>query len=187
MKLKNFFLGGILFVIGLLMVITPSTCIKIVVILVGAATAVNGVYNFVKYYRISDDPVYKRTILIKCLTSLIVGIVAVFCPLFLMKTVSTIWTIITYVLAIYFVMFAATGFFSSSVLKSLPEQDRKRITNESFIYLLIAILLFTIPIGTIISTLFRIAGVCGLIFGLVVIVREILIQNNIITKEIAEK
>ncbi len=178
MKIKNYFLGGMLAVIGLLMVIIPETCIKTVVILVGAATAVNGVYTFLKFYKNSEDKLYKRTVLVKFLTSLIVGIIAVFFPLLLMNTVKTIWTIITYVLAIFFVLYAVSGFFSSSLIKDLSAEDKKRITQESFIYLLIAIVLFIIPAGSIMQTLFRIVGVLGLIFGFVIIIREIIVSKN---------
>ncbi|MBR5645457.1 MAG: DUF308 domain-containing protein [Treponema sp.] len=174
MKFKNFLLGAILMVTGILMIAVPETCIKTIVIMIGAATAVNGIYTLINFYKLSDDKIYKRTVLIKCLSSVIVGIIAVLFPLLLMKTVAAIWTVITVILAIYFILFAVAGFFSSSLIRDLPDEEKKRITQESFIYLLIAVVLFIIPIGKIISTLFRIAGIAGTVIGVVIIIREII-------------
>jgi uncharacterized membrane protein HdeD (DUF308 family) len=177
MKFKNFLLGAILTVTGILMIAIPETCIKTIVIMIGAATAINGIYTLINFYKLSDDKIYKRTVLVKCLSSVIVGIVAVLFPLLLMKTVAAIWTVITIILAVYFVLFAVAGFFSSSLIKDLSVEDKKRITQESFIYLLIAVVLFIIPVGKIISTLFRIAGVAGTVIGLVIIVKETILVS----------
>ena len=174
MKFKNFLLGAVLMVTGILMIAVPETCIKTIVIMIGAATAVNGIYTLINFYKLSDDKIYKRTVLIKCLSSVIVGIIAVLFPILLMKTVAAIWTVITVILAIYFILFAVAGFFSSSLIRDLPDEEKKRITQESFIYLLIAVVLFIIPIGKIISTLFRIAGIAGTVIGVVIIIREII-------------
>ena len=177
MKVKNIILGIILAVTGILMLAIPDTCIKTIVIMLGALTAFNGVYNFINFYKLSNETIYRRTMIIKCLSSVIVGIVAVLFPLLLMKTVAAIWTVITIILAVYFVLFAVAGFFSSSLIKDLSVEDKKRITQESFIYLLIAVVLFIIPVGKIISTLFRIAGVAGTVIGLVIIVKEIILVS----------
>lgn len=178
MKLKNYFLGALLAVMGLVMLIWPSFCIKIVVILAGVATVATGIYNLAKTTQVSEDPAYKKASFIKNIVSILIGIIAVLCPLLLMKSVSVIWTIITYVLAIYFVIYAISGFFISSYTKDLDSEIRKRITTESLIYFLIAILLFVLPLGEIIKTIIRIAGAVAIVVGAVFITREIVYSKK---------
>lgn len=173
MKLKNYILGAILGIIGLLMIIIPETCIKFVVILVGIAATANGIYSIAKYYNLNSSPIYKRTLLLKSITSIIIGIIAVLCPIILMNSISAIWTIITFILAVYSVLYALTGFFIVSFVSNLNNESRKRIATESFIYFLIAILLFIIPIGAIVQTLFRIAGIVALVLAVILIAREV--------------
>lgn len=178
MKLKNYFLGALLAVIGLVMLIWPTFCIKIVVILAGAATVAGGIYNLAKNSNVSEDPAFKKASFIKNIVSILIGIVAVLCPLLLMKSVTVIWTVITYVLAIYFVIYAISGFFISSYTKDLDSEFRKRITTESMIYLLIAILLFVLPIGAVVETIIRIAGAVAIVTGAVFITREIVYSKK---------
>lgn len=178
MKLKNYFLGVLLAVIGLVMLIRPAFCIKIVVILAGAATVANGVCNLAKTTQVSEDPAYKKTSFIKNIVSILIGVIAVLCPLLLMKSVSVIWTVITYVLAVYFVIYAISGFFISSYTKDLDSEIRRRITTESMIYLLIAILLFVLPIGAVIETIIRIAGAVAIVVGAIFITKEIVYSKK---------
>lgn len=180
---KNFFLGIIIAIISLLMIFIPNTCIKVIVILVGAATLINGIYTLVKFYDLNNDKTYKKILLIKCITGIIIGLIAVLFPIFLMKSISAIWNIITFILAFYCVVYAMAGFFSSAFVKNLDEDVRKRITSESFIYLLIAIILFVIPIGAVIETIFRIAGIVALVIAIIIIAREFTTKkDNIETK-----
>lgn len=184
MKLKNLFLGLFFIVIGIIMISTPETCIKVIVFFTGIATIINGIYNLKNFLDLSDNPVYKKTLKIKSISSIIIGVLAVLFPLALMKSVEAIWTIVTFVLAVYFVFFAVAGFFSSSVDDNMDPESKKRITYESFIYFLIAILLFITPIGSIVKTLLIICGVVGLVVGAAIITKEIIYmkkQNKEIT------
>ena len=78
MKIKNIFLGAILAVIGILMITIPDFCTKVIVILVGAATVVNGIYTLKNNYSLSEDPVYKKTLKIKCISSIVIGLSSYF-------------------------------------------------------------------------------------------------------------
>ena len=98
MKLKNYFLGAMLAVIGLVMLIWPGFCIKIVVILAGLATIATGFYNLAKTTQVSEEAAYKKTTFIKNIISIVIGVIAVLCPLLLMKSVTVIWNVITYIL-----------------------------------------------------------------------------------------
>ena len=95
-----------------------------------------------------------------------------------MKSVTVIWTVITYVLAVYFVIYAISGFFISSYTKDLDSEIRRRITTESMIYLLIAILLFVLPIGAVIETIIRIAGAVAIVVGAIFITKEIVYSKK---------
>jgi len=186
MKLKNIMLGAVIAVIGILMITIPEFCIRVIVILVGAAAFVNGIYSLKKYYNLSDEPAYKKTLKIKCISSIIIGILAVCFPLLLMKSFEAIWTVVTFVLAVYFVLFSLTGFFAPVIVPSLSNEDKKRITYESIIYFLFAVLLFITPIGSIIKTLFIILGIAGLVLGAVVIAKEIIEAKSTVKAEVQE-
>lgn len=178
MKIKNLSLGIVLALIGLVMLVWPSFCIKIVVIIAGIATVACGIYNLATASQYSNDKTYKKASFIKNILSILVGIVAVLCPLLLMKSFSLIWNVITYTLAIYFVIYAIFGLFLSSYTKDFNPLMRKRITFESMIFLLIAILLFVLPIGAVIETIIRIAGGVALFVGAIVVTREIIYSKN---------
>lgn len=178
MKFKNYFLGALLALMGLVMLIWPGFCIKIVVILAGLATVATGIYNLAKTTQVSEEPVYRKTTFIKNIISIVIGVIAVVCPLLLMKSAAFIWTVITYILAIYFVIYAILGFVISSYTKDLESEIRKRITTESIIFLLIAVILFVLPIGAVIETIIRIAGAVAIVVGAIFIIREILYSKK---------
>ena len=186
MKIKNIFLGAILAVIGILMITIPDFCTKVIVILVGAATVVNGIYTLKNNYSLSEDPVYKKTLKIKCISSIVIGLLAVIFPIALMKSFEAIWTVITFVLAVYFTAYAVTGFFSTLFIQSLTHDDKKRITYESLIFFLIAVLLFVTPIGKIIKTFLIICGIVALVLGAVIIAREIILKKQTVSAEVQE-
>lgn len=175
---RNYFLAAMLAVIGLVMLIWPAFCIKIVVVLAGLATIINGIYNLINFYNFCDDKIYKKSLLIRCISSIIIGTIAVLFPIVLMKSFAAIWTVITYVLAIFFILYAGVSIFSVSMMQNVDKDLKKRITQESMIYLLIAIILFVIPIGSVIATIIRIAGIVAIVFGLLLIIRELVYSKK---------
>lgn len=175
---RNYFLAALLAVIGLVMLIWPAFCIKIVVVLAGLATIINGIYNLINFYNFCDDKIYKKSLLIRCISSIIIGTIAVLFPIVLMKSFTAIWTVITYVLAIFFILYAGVSIFSVSMMQNVDKDLKKRITQESMIYLLIAIILFVIPIGSVIATIIRIAGIAAIVFGLLLIIRELVYSKK---------
>lgn len=172
-KVKNYSLAVLIALMGLVMLIWPEFCIKIVVVIAGLAVIVNGCFTLKNYYNFVDDSGYKKSLLIKCILSIVIGLVAVLFPFILMKSVAAIWTIITYVLAVFFIVYSIISIFSVSLLKDVEADFKRRVVSESIIYLLIAVILFVIPVGSVIATIFRVAGIVALVVSALMITREI--------------
>ena len=173
MKTKNIVLGGILAVIGLLMIIKPEACINAVVVLVGLTAVVIGGYNLFNTYKKCTIAQAKKMILIKSIVSIVIGLIAIISPFALVKTVASIWKIISIVLGIYLILFAATGIYSGIKYKSEAPEDFKKNLTEGIICVLIAILLFIIPIEAVGLTIVKALGVIGIIVGAVLIFVEV--------------
>lgn len=180
MKTKNLILGGVLALIGLLMLTMPGACINAVVVLIGLTAIAVGIYNLVVVYKNDKNPQIKKVVLIKSIVSIVIGLVAVISPFALIKTIASIWTIISYILAVYLILFAAAGIYSCLKLKrdDVNPDERKKITRENVICLLIAILLFIIPIEAVGKTFVRVLGIVGLVIGAVLILVEIIVSKR---------
>ena len=185
MKTKNIVFGGILAVIGLLMLINPGACINAVVVLVGLTAIAAGGYNLFYTLKNITVPEIKKIILIKSIVSIVIGLVAVICPFALVKTVTSIWKIISYVLAVYLIIFAATNVYSGIKFRKTVEEDFKKNLIEGLICFLIAVLLFIIPIEEVGLTIVRILGIIGIVIGAVLIFVEVGIarRTTVISKD----
>lgn len=185
MKIKNIVLGGILAVIGLLMIIKPEACINAVVVLVGLTAVVIGGYNLFYTYKKCTLPQAKKMILIKSIVSLVIGLIAVISPFALVKTVASIWKIISIVLGVYLILFATAGIYSGIKYKSESPEDFKKNLTEGIICVLIAILLFIIPIEAVGLTIVKALGVIGIIVGAVLILVEVGIarRTTVVSKD----
>ena len=95
MKTKNIILGAILAIIGIIMIAIPDACIKAVVVLVGLAAVAFSVYNLLVVYKNTEDSAFKKTLLIKSICTFVIGLISIVCPFALVKTVATIWKIIS--------------------------------------------------------------------------------------------
>lgn len=184
-KTKNIVFGGILAVIGLLMLINPGACINAVVVLVGLTAIAAGGYNLFYTLKNITVPEIKKMILIKSIVSIVIGLVAVICPFALVKTVTSIWKIISYILAVYLILFAATNVYSSIKFRKTASDDFKKNLIEGIICFLIAVLLFIIPIEEVGLTIVRVLGTISIIIGAVLIFVEVGIarRTTVVSKE----
>ena len=184
-KTKNIVFGGILAVIGLLMLINPGACINAVVVLVGLTAIAAGGYNLFYTLKNITIPEIKKMILIKSIVSIVIGLVAVICPFALVKTVTSIWKIISYVLAVYLILFAATNVYSSIKFRKTAGDDFKKNLIEGIICFLIAVLLFIIPIEEVGLTIVRVLGTISIIIGAVLIFVEVGIarRTTVVSKD----
>ncbi|MBQ2206650.1 MAG: DUF308 domain-containing protein [Treponema sp.] len=119
MDKKNITTGVLLVAVGLLVLLNPETCIKVLIILLGAFSVVKGIYDLAKMRSVSDDDVYKRVLVVESLVSILIGIAALVAPFALFNTVQEIVRIMLYVLAVYHILEAFACFFLAIKLKGL--------------------------------------------------------------------
>lgn len=186
MKTKNIILGVILAVLGIVMIAIPDTCIKAVVVIVGAAAVAFSVYNLLVIYKQSEDAAFKKTLLIKSIVTFIVGLVSVICPFVLINTVEAIFKIFSFILAIYLILYAGVSVYSSAKLRTAFPEESKKLIFEALIFIAIAILLILIPIEQFGQAFVRIVGLAGLIVGIVMVAVEIVINKRTATSQAAE-
>ena len=172
MDKKNILSGILLVAVGLLVLLNPETCIKVLIILLGAFSVVKGIYDLAKMRSVSDDDIYKRVVLVEGIVSILIGIAAVVAPFALFNTVQEIVRIMLYVLAAYLVLEAFACFFLAVKLKGLDVEKgvAKSFVHQGLCSLLIAVILFLLPqnFGIIIvramGCLFIIAAVITLLY-----------------------
>lgn len=178
MKTKNIILGAILAILGIIMIAKPDACIKAVVVIVGLAALVFSIYNLLFVYKQCEDPVYKKTLFIKGLVTFVIGLISIICPFVLVKTVTTIWKIISIVLAVYLILYAGVSVYSSAKLRAKFADESKKLLIEALIFVAIAILLIIIPIEQFGIAFVRVVGLGGLIIGLVMVAVEIVVSKR---------
>jgi len=147
MDKKNIFSGILLVAVGLLVLLEPETCIRVLVVLLGAFSAVKGIYDIARMRSVSDDTVVRRVIVIQGIVSIVLGLAAVAAPFALFTAVQEIVRIMLYVLAVYLVLEGLACLFLAAKLKGL---DVEKGVGKSFVHqglcsLLIAVILFLLP------------------------------------------
>lgn len=157
-------MGFLSLIAGLLMLFSPEAWTKVVVILLGLAAIVNGCFNLFYVRRIFDDDYFRRSIIIRGIVSLAVGLVAVILPLVL---AATVWIAMVYLLAAYLLVSAALELYASLRLRA-SGVDTKPYYGEIVGSIILAIILFIIPaqVGIV---LVRICGALLVLSGLGVI------------------
>ncbi|MBO7613494.1 MAG: DUF308 domain-containing protein [Treponema sp.] len=147
MDKKNITTGVLLVAVGLLVLLNPETCIKVLIILLGAFSVVKGIYDLAKMRSVSDDDVYKRVLVVEAIVSILIGIAALVAPFALFNTVQEIVRIMLYVLAAYLVLEAFACLFLAVKLKGLDVEKgvAKSFVHQGLCSLLIAVILFLLP------------------------------------------
>jgi len=131
----------------LLVLLNPETCIKVIIILLGAFSTFKGIYDIVKMRSVSDDNVYRRVIVIQGIISIVLGLVAVAAPLALFTKVQEIVRIMLYILAVYLVLESFVCFFLALKIKNMDLEKGivKSFVTQGLCSLLIAVILFLLP------------------------------------------
>lgn len=173
---KNWFIGGLIILAGLLLLIGSKFCIKVMVIAMGVGAVVDGVYSLINEKNIFEDKVFQTSIMVKSIVSIVIGVMAVIFPL---AIAGAAWGVMTYLLAIFLVVSAVCGFFASSKLKDM-DVDRKQLIRENSICLLAAVLLFLIGPEKLGIAIVRIAGFVAILAGVIYIVFQIREKKSII-------
>lgn len=162
MNKKEFIYGGALVIVGLLLLIIPGKCANAIVVLLGLASVVNGVYSIAKIRPIVADKDFSTAILVRGIMSIVVGLLAVFLPIVFTKGM---WIVMMYVLAIYMIISAVMEFYASSKLGEYGI-SRKQYIMEGIISILIALILFVMPVK-VGEVILRIFGIFATLSGAV--------------------
>ncbi len=140
-NIKNIALGILIAIVGILVMIFPRYSIDVVVILLGIAAIISGIYNLLKFYKVSDNLGFKKIILIKSITSIVLGVLAVVLPFAFIKVIETIVKVLLYVEAVYLLL---SAFAEILIIEKLKENNEnlKTLRFEILSSILAAILLF---------------------------------------------
>lgn len=179
MKYTNYIAGAVAALLGLLIMIFPAFWVKVVVVLLGLGSIAYGVYSFKVTKSVFENSVYERTLLIKSIVSIVVGLLAVILPL---AVANAMWTIMLYILAIYLVVAAVLGFYSVSLLKD-SGIDRKKFIFENLGLLIGAVVLFIIPSKNLGTFIVRLIGLAVLVLGAIMLLIEYFGQKKTIKGE----
>lgn len=162
--IKNFVFGILTAVIGLIVVIFPKRSIEVVVILLGICAIISGIYNLLKVYKISENPEFRKVVLVRSIISIVLGILAVVLPFAFIKVIETIVKVLLYVEAVYLILSAFAEIFMVEKLKS-ENANVRNLQLEILGSILIAVLLFLLA-ANFGETVVRILGVVCMIAGI---------------------
>lgn len=173
--MKRYYLyEGILAAIaGLLLIIFPEFWIRFIVTVLGLSAIAYGVYNLKYEKALFADTTYERTILIRSIVSIVIGVMVTIFPLTLAKAA---WNAMRIILIIYLILSATAGFYAAALLKN-TDIDRKRYFIENLILVGLAVVLIFLSdnLGVVIM---RLVGVIGMIGGIALAVYEIISQKK---------
>ncbi|MCQ2573192.1 MAG: DUF308 domain-containing protein [Treponema sp.] len=171
---RNWIIGISTSVAGLLLLISPSFCIKLILILFGLTAVIEGIYGIISERELFDDVFFQKTILYKSIGNIIIGLLSLIMPL---TIAGVAWTIMTYVLAFYLLISGCAGFLASSKVKQTNESekdDSKELKIENIITLASGILLLFIGPEKLGTLILRILGAVSLIIGICFILVQVL-------------
>ena len=74
MKKTNWILGSVISIVGLLIIIFPAACVKIVSVLLGLAAIAYGIFSLIDSKNIfQEQSFFKTSIFIKSISSILLG------------------------------------------------------------------------------------------------------------------
>lgn len=172
---KWYMTAGILAaVLGLLIIIFPAFWINLVVTVLGIGAIAYGIYNLKFAKDLIEVEIYKKTIMIKSIVSIVIGAMAVLFPIAIGNAA---WTAMKIVLIIYLIGAAVVGFFSVSLMKD-TEIERKRYIFENLILLGVAVVLILLSPKALGEAIVRIVGIVAVVCGACLIVFEVLAKKK---------
>lgn len=183
----NWFLGGLLAILGILIFANPQQFQKFLVVLLGISAAAYGVYGLVFTKKIFDNTAFEKTILIRSIVSIVIGVIAIIFPL---AIGNAMWAAMVYILVFYLLLSSAAGFYTVSLMKN-SGIERKRYIFENLFTLIIAVVLLLINaknLGIFITRLLALAVfVCGVIIIAIQIInmrKSITVEATVVDEEI---
>lgn len=160
-KDKIFLFSGILMILlGAVMLISPTTFTELFSIVIGIAVILEGFITLFAVVPEFEDEVLRRNLKIRGILGILVGLLAVFLPLFM---AGTVWIIMLYILGAEMLVSAWLEFLVVRKLREtgVPVRD---FVIEIVLLVVLALLLFIFPFQ--IGLLFiRIVGIVVIIGG----------------------
>lgn len=170
-------IGAALLALGILSLNNPNAFIQILIIAVGAASIVDGIYTLIGIKRWNFTEKTRTLTLIKGGETLAIGLAAVLVAIF---AADTAITIIVYIFAagLLFSAVVALQNATMAVKYGIPDK-RNRFLIEGAIELIIAIILFCNPVETV-NRMFQFLAIGFIIVGtiLVVLMMVLLLSGN---------
>lgn len=162
MNTNKFILTAFAAVIGLMMIISPATFISMIVIILGVAAVVDGIFIMATTRNLILDPQYKTMMTVRGILSIVVGALSILLPLVI---ASLVYNVMAYVLAVYLLVSAVLQSYGISKLHRNGIMIRQSVI-ELLLSVLLAVVLFIIPAKTAGSIIVRIAGIAILAVGI---------------------
>ncbi len=166
--MRSYLVAGIIFTItGLIMVFAPQGFIGAVVISLGVAAFVSGLYTFTRFRTELDDPIFRRTLTIRAILGMVIGIIAIILPLAL---AGTVWVLTAYILAAHLIISAVLEIYAVTRMKE-SGLDTTGYLYEAIASIGIALILIVFPGSTGIF-LVRVAGILVVLTGVASILHD---------------
>lgn len=162
MDKNKFFLGFVTAALGLFLLISPDTFIKFFVIILGVASIIDGIFILATTRDLIVDPQYKKIVTVRGALSVAVGLVSVIIPL---AVATLVWKGIAYTLAIYLIVSALMQIYTITKLHRNGIMVRQSMI-EVASSIILAIVLFIIPVENAGIFLVRVFGVILLVIGI---------------------
>jgi len=190
---RNWIIGISTSVVGLLLLISPAFCVKIILVLFGLTAIVEGFYGIIAERNLFEDVFFQKTTLYRSIGNIVIGLLAIIMPL---AVAGAAWTVMTFILAFYLIISGFAGFFASSKLGQSAESeasDRKQLQLENIITLASGILLLVIGPAKLGSLVLRIIGAAALVIGIGLMIilvlekkREVKVTDVEVTDDLSE-
>lgn len=166
---RNWLFSTLVFVAGLLLVICPNFCANFFVVILGLCAVIAGFYDLTQARTASNDENYQRITMVKGVGLIVFGLLAAILPF----PVRTAFKAMTYILAVYLIISALSGFIAAGIVRNDME-NRKTLIMENLLSLLAAVVLILVRL----TTFIRIIGIIVLVAGIVYVAFTILESRN---------
>ncbi|MBO6176956.1 MAG: DUF308 domain-containing protein [Treponema sp.] len=164
MKNMNLIFGILIFVVGMLMCINPVSMLLVAIVLLGAASIINGISELMGFRKVSDDQVFVTVTIVKCILTIVCGLLAVILPVYFLNAGMAILKLIMIIIAIFFFCRAASEFYLIIRLNEL-NVDVKRMFIRAMVLIAAGVLLLIIRAQTVGVIIVRILGVAAMLGG----------------------
>lgn len=164
---RNWIIGISAAIAGLLLLIVPQFCVKLILVLFGLTAVIEGIYGIISERKLFDNDFFQKTTLYKSIGNIVIGLLAIVMPLTL---AGAAWAVMTFILAFYLIISGCAGFLATSKIKlndseAQGEADGKQLKLVNIVTLASGILLLVIGPAKLGSMILRIIGVVALLVG----------------------